>query len=714
LVRTILVGLLLVPCSISWTQSNLPSTPVRAVTDSYFDVKVTDNYRWLEAGDAPEVKEWVTAQNAYTAAHLEGLPQFTPILDYEKELLKKAHTGYSDFEMRGGRLFGLRTDPGKDGVKFVVFSSPEDKSSERQIVDTASFIPEKVFQVDWYNVSPDGKLAGLALSAGGSEDATLYVVDTATGKPLGDEIPHANFATAGGDMAWKADASGFFYTRYPQENERPAEDLHFYQRVFFHTLGTPMTQDRYVLGKEFPRIAEVTFVDSPDSSHQLIHVANGDGGDYEDFVVGGDGQPKQVTQFSDKVPLIAFGTDNSLWLLSHKNSDKGEMWHLPADDFRLGDAKLVVKASDASLEGSGLESGRILLSRDKLYLTVIDGGPEQVRAYTLDGKRLPDVPAPKVASVSSLVRDGGDGFLYSTETYTTPQQWYWYEGMGEAKTLPFREETNIDLSDIAVKRVFAISKDGTRVPLTILMREGTKLDGKNPALITGYGGYDISLKPYFNYAGNRLLFDHGGVFAIANLRGGAEYGESWHTEGNLTKKQNVFDDFAACAQYLVDEKYTSPEHLAAEGGSNGGLLMGAMITQHPELFRVVISYVGIYDMLRTELDPNGTFNTTEYGTVKNKEQFQALYAYSPYHHVVSGAKYPSVLFITGDNDHRVNPAHSRKMLAELQAATGSGRPVLLLTNANAGHGISTDVNEAIVEDSEVDAFLFSELGIPMQ
>jgi prolyl oligopeptidase len=234
----------------------------------------------------------------------------------------------------------------------------------------------------------------------------------------------------------------------------------------------------------------------------------------------------------------------------------------------------------------------------------------------------------------------------------------------------------------------------------------------NPALITGYGGFGISTTPGFY--GNRLWFDHGGVLAITNLRGGAEYGEGWHLGGNLTHKQNVFDDFAACAQYLVGKKYTSPQHLAAEGGSNGGLLMGAMITQHPELFRVVLSFVGIYDMLRTELDPNGSFNVTEYGTVKEPAQFRALYAYSPYHHVVAGTKYPAVLFVTGDNDHRVNPAHSRKMTAELQSATASGQPVLLLTNANAGHGVSTNIDEALLEEADANAFLFAELGISMR
>ncbi|MGB7169873.1 MAG: prolyl oligopeptidase family serine peptidase, partial [Acidobacteriaceae bacterium] len=338
--------------------------------------------------------------------------------------------------------------------------------------------------------------------------------------------------------------------------------------------------------------------------------------------------------------------------------------------------------------------------------------PEEVRAYTLTGHRLPDVALPLVASVGALVPDGPNAFLFAAETYTTPLQWFRCDGHGAPQALPFHTEAAVSLADIDVRRVFATSKDGTRIPMTILMSKGTPLDGTHPALITGYGGFAISLTPAFY--GNRLWFDHGAVVAIANLRGGGEYGESWHKAGSLTYKQNVFDDFAACAQYLVDHRYASPSRLAAEGGSNGGLLMGAMITQHPHLFRAVLSYVGIYDMLRTELDPNGSFNVTEYGSVKNPEQFRALYAYSPYQHVEPGTKYPAVLLITGDNDNRVNPAHSRKMTAALQAATSSGQPVLLLTNAHAGHGISTNVDEALLEEADAEAFLFQELGMTMK
>jgi prolyl oligopeptidase len=267
-----------------------------------------------------------------------------------------------------------------------------------------------------------------------------------------------------------------------------------------------------------------------------------------------------------------------------------------------------------------------------------------------------------------------------------------------------------NFDDIEVVREFATSKDGTKVPLNILRKKGLKLNGQNPTLLYGYGGYGINLTPSFDST-RRVWFDAGGVSVVANLRGGGEYGEEWHKAGNLTRKQNVFDDFIAAAEYLIQRRYTSPAKLAVEGGSNGGLLMGAFLTERPDLARAVVSHVGIYDMLRVELDPNGQFNVTEFGTVKDPEQFKALYAYSPYHHVRPGVKYPAVLLTTGENDGRVNPAQSRKMAARLQADTSSGLPILFRSTASAGHGIGTALKDRIAEQADVYAFLFDQLGI---
>jgi prolyl oligopeptidase len=693
-----------------------PATEKIPVTDTYHGTSIIDNYRWLENGDDPKVKAWTAEQNAYTQDYISKLPQRPAIVDFLKLRQQKAHVSYDDFQYAAGKLFALRRDPAKSGASIVVFNSPENKASEHTIVDLNALVAGKVFQASWYKPSPDGSMIGAALSVGGSEDAALYVVDVASGKQIGDPVPRVQFATAGGDMAWKADGKSFYYTRYPQGNERPAEDANFYQQLYLHVLGTPATADKYVLGKDFPRIGEIALDTSRDGRQLLVAVEDGDGGKYEHFLLAPDGTVTQITHFADQVVDMQFGADDSLWLLSHAKSDRGELDHIPAGSLRLSDATRVIPPMTGSIEGDGSvgEMARFWAADHALYVTVIDGGPERILQFDLRGKSEGDVPAPAIASISALVPLTGDSFLFNAATYTQPGQWFRYNGTGAPIALPFKTETTISLADIEVRREFATSKDGTKVPMTIMMKKGTKLDGSNPAFLTGYGGYAISMTPHFLGSFGRLSFDHGGVYVVANLRGGAEYGESWHTGGNLLNKQNVFDDFAACAHYLIDHKYTSPAHLAVEGGSNGGLLMGAELTQHPELFRVVLSEVGIYDMLRVELDPNGSFNVTEFGTVKDPALFKAMYAYSPYHHVKAGTKYPAVLFVTGDNDHRVNPAHSRKMTAALQAANTSGLPIMLRTSANAGHGMSTNIDEALEERADVLSFLFAQLGIEMK
>jgi prolyl oligopeptidase len=694
--------------------SSPPKTEKTPVTDTYHGVSVVDDYRWLENGDDPKVKEWVAAQNAYTQAYLSKLPQRAGIVDFLRATRQKAQVQYSDLQYAGGRLFALKRDPQKSAAALVVFRSPEDQASERTVVDLNTLAEGKVFQSSWYKPSPDGTMVGMALGTGGSEDAALYVFDTATGKQIGDPVPRVQFATAGGDMAWTGDGRGFYYTRYPQGNERPAEDANFYQQVYYHVLGSSAAQDKYVLGKDFPRIGETALETAHDGKRILVTVEDGDGGTYEHFLIAADGKVAQITRFADKVVDVQFGADDSLWLLSHAKSDLGELDHLEALSVKLADAVRVVSPMSGSIEGTGMvgDMRHFWAADHALYVTVIDGGPEEILKFDLRGKKDGKVPVPEVASVSTLVPLTGDSFLYNVQTYTQPTQWFRYSGTGAPSALPFKTETALNFADIEVHREFATSKDGTRVPMNILMRKGTRLDGSNPAFLTAYGGYSISITPSFMGSFGRLWFDHGGVFVEANLRGGAEYGESWHSGGKLLNKQNVFDDLAACAQHIITAKYTSSQHLAIEGGSNGGLLMGAELTQHPQMFRVVLSEVGIYDMLRVELDPNGSFNVTEYGSVKDPALFKAMYDYSPYHNVKAGTRYPAVLFVTGDNDHRVNPAHSRKMMAELQAATTSGLPVMLRTNANAGHGYSTDKDEALEERADMYSFLFAQLGMP--
>jgi prolyl oligopeptidase len=330
-----------------------------------------------------------------------------------------------------------------------------------------------------------------------------------------------------------------------------------------------------------------------------------------------------------------------------------------------------------------------------------------------------DLPIPAACGVMDLMaladHAADDRVLYRLTRYTEPDAWFLYDpaaddGRGCSIKTAMASTSPVDLSDIEVLREFAVSKDGTRVPVNILKRKGTPLDGNNPTLLQGYGGYGHCMRPQFNCT-LRLWFDRGGIYVMANLRGGGEYGTEWHLNGNLTRKQNVFDDFAACARHLIERGYTCPATLAVEGRSNGGLLMGAFMTQHPELASVVVAHVGIYDMLRFELEPNGAFNVTEFGSVEDPAHFRAMHAYSPYHQVRDGTSYPAVLLLTGENDGRVSPANSRKMAARLQQANASANPILVLFSSASGHGMGTALAERIAENADVLALLFTQLGM---
>lgn len=680
-----------------------PSTEKRPVTDEYFSTKVVDDYRWLNDLDNPAVRKWNDAQNAYTRSILDKFPSWEPLYKRIKELLADTSATYYSLTNRG-KLFAIKRQPPKNQPFLVVLPSITDASSEKVVVDPNQLNPDGTTSIDWYVPSHDGKLVAVSLSERGSEDGTGAIFDVETGKRLDDVVPRAQYPTAGGDIEWNADNTGFYYTRFPQGNERAKEDANFYQQVYFHKLGTAASSDRYVIGKEFPRIAEIDLSSTDDGKYMLATVANGDGGDFAHYVMGPGGKWTQLTTYDDQVKAAAFGPNGSLYMLSRKDAPKGQIMAVSFAGGRPGKPALVVKEGEWSIVS-------LLPTKSRIYVGQILGGPERVTAFDLKGNFLKVLPSDSVASIGGMVSLEGDDILYGMETFTAPFAFYRYDAAtGRSEKTALAQPAKVDMSDIEVTREFATSKDGARIPMNILRKKGIALNGANPTILYGYGGYGINETPF--YAKNmRFWFDNGGVYVTTNLRGGGEYGEEWHKAGNLTKKQNVFDDFAACARWLIDQKYTGSSKLVIMGGSNGGLLMGAALTQHPEMFRAVVSYVGVYDMLRVELFSNGEFNTTEYGSVKNPDQFKALYAYSPYHHVVDGTKYPAILFLTGDHDGRVDPANSRKMTARLQAATTSGYPILLRTSSNAGHGIGTSLNDLISQRADVYAFIFQQLGM---
>jgi prolyl oligopeptidase len=680
----------------------VPATPKRPVTDEYHGIKVVDDYRWLETASDPEVRQWSDAQNTRTRSYLDRLPMLAEIAARLKRLYSDQAPGFSGLWERSGVLFAVETKPPLAQPLLVTLPALDDPKSAKVVVDPNALDASGAISMDWYVPSLDGKLVAVSLSKGGSEEGTLAVFETATGKRLPDSIARVNNATAGGSVAWNSDATGFWYTRYPRQGERADADLNFYQQVWFHRLGTPDARDDYSLGKELPRIAEILLSSTDDGKFILARVADGDGGDFLHYLLPVGGRWRQITRLSDQVSQADFDSSNNLYLMSNKDAPMAKLLQLSPPAYSLAAAKTVVTPGRSSIDG-------FLALGSHLYVRYMAGGPSKLLDKSPTGPER-TVNVLPISSVEEMAKVHGQ-FLFENETYIDPPAWYRYDPATAQVTKTALATTSpADFSDVEVIRVSAVSKDGTHVPMNIIRKKGTKLDGSNPVLLYGYGGYGIAETPNFSER-RRIWLDHGGVWVVANLRGGSEFGESWHEQGQFTKKQNVFDDFIACAEYLIKSKYTSPDKLAIEGGSNGGLLMGAALTQRPDLFRAVVSHVGIYDMLRVETFPNGAFNVTEFGSVKEKNQFDALYAYSPYHHVKDGADYPAVLFLTGANDGRVDPMNSRKMTARLQAAQHADRPILLRTSSNSGHGFGTALGERIDQDADVYAFLFEQLGI---
>jgi prolyl oligopeptidase len=688
-----------------------PATRKQPVQDTYWGTVVTDDYRWLENAGDKEVKAWSSSQNAFARAYLSRLPAIEPLRKRLKEILTARTTTHTHIVKAGGVVFALKHQPPREQPFLVALPSVHEPQRARVLLDPTKLDSKGTTSIDWFVPSPDGKLVAVSLSKVGSEAGDVHLYDVATTKQVHEVISRVQNGTAGGDLAWSPDGKGFYYTRYPRGKERPAVDMDFYQQLFYHELGTTTEKDRYELGKDLPRIAEIRVWMHDKTGKLLCTVQNGDGGEFAHYVRKPAGNWRRISDFADKIVQATFGPAGDLFLVSRQGAPRGKILHLPAEDRSLASAREVVPEGTDAIVTDFYGTPTVLATATRLHVIYQLGGPTEVRVFDFEGKPARAPRQLPVSTVSGLSRMGFDDFLYANVSYLEPLGQYLYKaGTGETEKTPLTSPAPVSFGDVKVVREFATSKDGTKVPVNILVPKGCKPDGNNPCIATGYGGYSISIQPSFRPQ-LRVLFDHGVLFAQANLRGGSEYGDAWHRAGSLTRKQNVFDDFAAVLKHLVARKYTSSARLGIEGGSNGGLLMGAMITQHPGLMKAVVSHVGIYDMLRVELSPNGAFNVPEFGTVKDRSQFQALYAYSPYHRVKDGTKYPAVLFLTGANDPRVDPMQSRKFTARLQAATASPAPILLRTSDTAGHGRGTALSERVEELADVDAFFFEQLGV---
>jgi prolyl oligopeptidase len=673
-----------------------PSTPTSDVADVLHGEAIPDPYRWLEEGESPATREWTDRQNALTEAYLAAAPGREAIRRRLGELLAIGALGVPT-PVRG-RYFYQRRDGRQN--QPVLYMRQGVAGEDRVVIDPNALDPAGTTALDWYYPSEDGRLLAYGLSEDGSEQSVLHLLDVDRGAALADRIP----GTRSADLAWLPDGSGFYYTRYPGAGQVPEGEEHYHRSVYFHPLGADPAADPLVFKPEqkehWPGVSL-----SPDGRWVLIGVARTF--DQTDIYLldrssGGGPVPVAKDLAASFDGELAHGR---LFLRTNLDAPTYRLYAVdPERPARAGWREIVAASPDAVLEGVRVAGGTLALS----YL---ERAASRLRLTDLDGRSPREVPLPTLGSLmgTGAEWDGGELF-FGFSSYAVPPSVYRMDLETGATALWRRVEADVDPDRFSVSQVAVESRDGTPVTMFLVHRTGLARNGGNPVYLTGYGGFNISMTPAFSRS-LLLWLEHGGVVAIPNLRGGGEYGEDWHQQGMLGRKQNSFDDFIAAAEWLIAERYTRPERLAVAGGSNGGLLMGAVLTQRPDLFRAVVIQVPLLDMLRYHRFLIARLWIPEYGSADDPEQFRWLRAYSPYHHVRDGVAYPAVLLATAESDSRVDPLHARKMAARLQAATASGRPVLLRLEARAGHGAGKPLSKVLDELTDTWTFVFSELGV---
>jgi prolyl oligopeptidase len=577
---------------------------------------------------------------------------------------------------------------------------------DRGLVDVNRMAADGTVALDWWFPSDDGKYVAYGTSPGGSEESTLRLIETATGKLLPDVIDRTRFTS----VAWKKDNSGFFYTRRPKKGDVPAGEEAYHVKVFYHSLGGDPAKDPLIFGEgrnaqDYPQVA----LADDDDRWLLITVSEGWAKSelyLQDLKAGTP--PAELT--SGKECLYSGEIfKGKLYITTNEGAPRFRLFVVDAANAKRENWSEIIPQSDAVLKGASVYGGKLFAQYEK-------DASSQIKFFELDGRAIEDVSLPTLGTVTSSGGrwDRAEAF-FDFSSFAVPPSVYRMDLASRKSGLWDKVEApGIDPAAYEVKQLWYASKDGTRVPMFVFHKKGLLLNGKNPTLLTGYGGFNVSNTPEFR-AGRFAWLEHGGVFAVANLRGGAEFGEEWHRAGMLEKKQNVFDDFIAAGEFLISEKYTDKEHLAIQGGSNGGLLVGAVLTQRPDLFRAVVCQVPLLDMLRYQNFQIAKLWIAEYGSAEDPRQFDFIYAYSPYHHVKAGTEYPAAIFMTADTDTRVDPMHAKKMAALMQAEAANGqsreRPILLRIDSKAGHGQGKPVTKQIEELTDLYSFLFWQLGV---
>ena len=663
-----------------------PHSPERPVVTTYHGVQVTSPYRWLDDPASPEVKAWIDAQNKYTDMVFSGFPEGKVLNERVRRLLTTSASQTLPV-LAGGTLFYMRHTPPQAQAVLVGQRWPGGEA--RVLVDPNA--TGQSLSIGGLHPSPHGRYLAFGTTVNGKPAVTLNVLDVAGGQRLSDTIPDAGGGPSGSVVLWDADERGFIYSRYPVPEEL------FNIRLYHHTLGDPLARDPIVFGKDYSETAEYRLLAPPPGMAPVLLAKSGDSPPSEIYFRTAKGWERAADTSVD-VREAQF-VDKRLFVISTSPTPRGRLLALAADGKTT---EILPEGARAMHRVAPIEGG--------FLLTTIWGPDWQLDHYKADGKFVRTVKLPAGIAIGAIASSSSSPeTLITYSGWAIPNRWVRYDGRTGAVTTVFEVKTTADYSKVIVHRIEAVSKDGTRFPVSVLALEGTPQDGTAPAILYSYGGFDSPVAPTF--IGPYLAWlERGGVFAYANIRGGNEFGESWHWQATLTRKQASYDDFYAAAQALVKERWTSPARLGIHGRSNGGLLMGVALTQHPEQYRAVVAFVGIYDMMRHKEIPNGRYNIPEYGTADDPAQFAAQYSYSGLYHIKKGTAYPAVLLETGVNDPLVAPWQSREFCAALQNATSSGHPVLLLTRFDAGHGSSSFV-QTVGNTALLLTFFAHELGL---
>lgn len=677
------------------TTAAFPPSRIDTAADELHGERIPDPYRWLEAGDSAETREWTEAQNRYTRAVLDAVPARPLIRQRLATLLRIGSLGAPT--PARGRYFYQRREGTQD--QPVLYLREGTHGSDRVLLDPNALDPAGTTALDWYFPSDDGRLLAYGLSENGSEESVLRVMDVATGELLPDRIAPCRAA----DIAWLPDNTSFYYTRYPRQGEVPAEEEQYHRAIHFHRLGDDPAAD--------PRVFQPSAKEhwpgvnlSPDGRWLVVSVARTF--DQTDLYLQDRAAGGALVPVVKDLPHTFEGQviGQRLYIRTNQGAPNYRLYVTdPAAPARDRWREIVPARTDAVLDG-------FLVARTTLVLSYLEAASSRLRLAGLDGERPREVPLPAIGSLFGWgAEPDGDELFYGFSSYTVPPSIYRIDLRNRTEELWQRVEADIAPERFVVRQIRYPSKDGTPITMFLVHQTALVQDGENPAYLTGYGGFNISMTPSFSRSMLAWL-EQGGIVAIPNLRGGGEYGEAWHQGGMLATKQNSFDDFVAAAEYLIRERYTSPARLAIAGGSNGGLLMGAVLTQRPDLFRAVVIQVPLLDMLRYHRFLIARLWIPEYGCADDPEQFRWLRAYSPYQHVRPGAAYPAVLLATAESDTRVDPSHARKMTARLQAASSSGHPILLRLEGRAGHGAGKPVSKVLEELVDTWSFVVMETG----